>query len=61
VKKDDLISHHQNALLLLDKLETIKLVHVPRSTNKMADTLVNLATTLALGAEESITILVCDQ
>jgi len=46
---------------LLDKLETIKLEHVPGSANKMDDALVNLAATLALGAEESITVSVCGQ
>jgi len=61
VKKDDLIPHHKNALQLLDKLENVKLEHVPRSANKMVDALANLAATLALGAEESITIPVCGQ
>jgi len=61
VKKDDLIPHHQNALQLLDKLETVMLEHVSRSSNKMANALVNLAATLALGTEESITIPVCGQ
>jgi len=40
----------------LDKLETVKLEHVPGSANKMADALVNVAATVALGVEESITI-----
>jgi len=61
VKKDDLIPYHQNALQLLDQLETVKLEHVPRSANKMADVLANLAATLALGPEESIIIPVCGQ
>ena len=61
VKKDDLITHHKNAFQLLDKLETVKLEHAPRSANKMANTLANLAATLALGAEESIRILICYQ
>ena len=61
VKKDDLIPHHKNTLQLLDKLETVKLEHVSRSANKMADVLVNLVATLALGEEESITIPVCGQ
>jgi len=56
MKNEDLIPHHKNALQLLDKLETAKLEHVPRSANKMANTLANLAATLALGVEESITI-----
>jgi len=61
MKKNDLILHHKNELQLLDKLETFKLEHVPRSANKMADALANFAATLALGAEESITIPVCGQ
>ena len=56
VKKDNLIPYHQNALQLLDKMETVKLEHVPKSANKMADALANLAATLALGPEKSITI-----
>jgi len=34
----------------------VKLEHVPRSANKMADALASLAATLALGAEEEMTI-----
>jgi len=52
VKKNDLIPHHKNALQLRDKLETIKLEHVPRSANKMGDRIVNLAATLALGVKK---------
>jgi len=61
VKNDDFIAHHKNALQLLDKLETVKLEHVPRSGNKMADALTNLAATLAPRLEESITIPICGQ
>jgi len=61
VKNDDLIRHQKNALQLLEKLETVKLEHVPRSANKIADALTNLAATLALGTEESITIPICVQ
>ena len=39
----------------------VKLEHVPRSAHKMADTLPSLAVTLALGAEEGMTILVCSR
>jgi len=53
VKKDYLIPHHKNVLQLLDKLETVKLEHVPRSANKMADALANLVATLALGAKKA--------
>jgi len=40
-------------------MDTVKLQHIPRSANKMADTLANLAATLALGANEDMTIPVC--
>ena len=56
VKKEDLVLYHRQALRLLNKLEMVKLEHVPRSANKMADALASLAATLALGAEEEMTI-----
>jgi len=59
VKKDDLMSYHKYDLLLVDKLETVKLED--RSANKMADTLANLATTIALEAEESTNVISCNQ
>ena len=43
---------------MLDKLENVKLEHVFRSANKMLDKLVNLVATMALGANESITVLI---
>ena len=51
VKKEDLVPYHRQALRLLNKLDMVKLEHVPRSANKMADALASLAATLALGAE----------
>jgi len=45
----------------MDKLDTVKLEHVSRSANKMADALANLVATLALGPKQSITIMVCGQ
>jgi len=56
VKKEDLIPYHTRARQVLDKLYTIKLQHIRRSANKMADALANLAATLALGAKEDMTI-----
>jgi len=50
---DDLIPHLKNALQLLDKLETVNLEHVPRTANKMANALENLAATLALGQNKA--------
>jgi len=37
------------------------LQHIPRSANKTADALKNLADTLALGEKEDMTIPVCDK
>ncbi|XP_074300127.1 uncharacterized protein LOC141631342 [Silene latifolia] len=56
VKKEDLIPYHQRALQLLNQLDDIYVGHVPRSANKLADALANLAATLALGAEESMQV-----
>ena len=61
VKKQDLVPCHRQALRLLNKLETVKLEHVPRSANKMADALASLAATLALRAEGEMTITVCSR
>ncbi|XP_074304558.1 uncharacterized protein LOC141639296 [Silene latifolia] len=61
VKKEDLIPYHQRALQLLNQLEDIHVGHVPRSANKLADALANLAATLALGAEESMQVPVCNR
>ncbi|XP_074284154.1 uncharacterized protein LOC141608708 [Silene latifolia] len=61
VKKEDLIPYHQRALQLLNQLEDIHVGHVPRSANKLADALANLAVTLALGAEESMQVPVCNR
>jgi len=61
VKKDDLISYYRCASRLLSQLETVKLEHVPRSANKVADALANLAATLALGAEENMNVPVCNR
>jgi len=60
-KKEDLISYHIYALRLLNRLGTVKLEHVPRSANKMADALANLACTLALKAEENMYNPVCNR
>ncbi|XP_074305099.1 uncharacterized protein LOC141640036 [Silene latifolia] len=61
VKKEDLIPYHQQALQLLKQLDDIHVAHVPRSANKLADALANLAATLALGAEESMQVPVCNR
>jgi len=61
VKKDNLVSYHKYALRLLDKFKIIKLQHVPRSSNRMTDALVNFVATLALGAEESMNVPICSR
>ncbi|XP_074300592.1 uncharacterized protein LOC141631874 [Silene latifolia] len=61
VKKEDLIPYHQRALQLLNQIDDIHVGHVPRSANKLADALSNLAATLALGAEESMQVPVCNR
>ena len=57
--KEDLVSYHTQAHQIIDRLDTVNLQHIPRSANKMADALANLAATLALGAKEDMTIPVC--
>uniref|UniRef100_A0A803LJ33 RNase H type-1 domain-containing protein n=1 Tax=Chenopodium quinoa TaxID=63459 RepID=A0A803LJ33_CHEQI len=61
VKKEDLIPYHKHASRLLDKFDIVKLSHVPRSANKMADALAGLAATLALVAEETMFMPVCNR
>ncbi|XP_074290302.1 uncharacterized protein LOC141617032 [Silene latifolia] len=60
VKKEELIPYHQRALQLLNQLDDIHVGHVPRSANKLADALSNLAATLAPGVEESMQVPVCN-
>ena len=54
--KKDLILYHKHALRLLDRLETVKLEHVPTGVNKVADALAKLVATLELGAKENIKV-----
>ncbi|XP_074300732.1 uncharacterized protein LOC141632042 [Silene latifolia] len=61
VKKEDLIPYHQRALQLPNQLDDIHVGHVPRSSNRLANALANLLATLALGAEESMQVLVCNR
>jgi len=58
-KKEDLVLYHRHAFQILDRLNTVELQHIPRSANKMANTLTNLVATLALGAEEDMNMQVC--
>ncbi|KAL2944011.1 Gypsy retrotransposon integrase-like protein 1 [Bienertia sinuspersici] len=61
VKKDDLVPYHKHALQLLSESESAAMEHVPRSANKVADALANLAATLALGAEDYLSVPVCNR
>ncbi|XP_074301285.1 uncharacterized protein LOC141632659 [Silene latifolia] len=61
VRKEDLIPYHRQALQLLNQLDSINIGHVPRSANKLADAIANLAATLALGEEESMQVPVCNR
>ena len=58
VKKDDLMLYHKYALWLLNKLETVKLEHIPRSANKMDGALANLTATLALRGKERANVVI---
>ncbi|CAM8907777.1 unnamed protein product [Rhodiola kirilowii] len=61
VRKDDLIPYHRHATQLLNEFDSISIGHVPRSANKLADALTNLAANLALGAKETMSIPVCNR
>ncbi|CAM8947778.1 unnamed protein product [Rhodiola kirilowii] len=61
VRKDDLIPYHRHATQLLNEFDSISIGHVSRSANKLANTLANLAANLALGAEETMSIPICNR
>jgi len=46
--------------MLLNRLQTSKLEHVPRSANKLAFMLANLATTLPILVKENMNVLICN-
>ncbi|KAM1588551.1 hypothetical protein ACFX10_027552 [Malus domestica] len=54
VRKDDFILYFRLATQLLRKFEVVMLEHVPRKENQMADTLANLASSMALGESEDV-------
>ncbi|XP_019235995.1 PREDICTED: uncharacterized protein LOC109216306 [Nicotiana attenuata] len=59
VKKEDLLPFHEYVSGLLEKFDRVFLNHVPREENRKADALANLATTMALGENESTKVYVC--
>ncbi|XP_070041194.1 uncharacterized protein [Nicotiana tomentosiformis] len=61
VKKEDRLPYHQHASSLLERFDQVFLNHVPREENHKADALDNLATTMALGENESTKVYVCHQ
>ena len=42
VKKKDLVSYHMHTCQIIDRVDTVKLEHIPWSANKMAEALANL-------------------
>jgi len=61
VKRKDLVSYHTQARQILDRLDIVKLQHILRGANKMADALENIAAAFALGTKEDITIPACSK
>ncbi|XP_019054990.1 PREDICTED: uncharacterized protein LOC109115426 [Nelumbo nucifera] len=59
VHKDDLVLYYHYAIQLLKEFEHVTIEHVPRSKNKQADALANLAAVLALTSDEAIAIPIC--
>ncbi|XP_070032935.1 uncharacterized protein [Nicotiana tomentosiformis] len=59
VEKEDLLPYHQYASCLLERFDQVFLNHVPTEENLMDDALSNLATTMALGENESTKVHVC--
>ncbi|KAK4716453.1 hypothetical protein R3W88_014791 [Solanum pinnatisectum] len=58
-EKEDLFSYHQFATFLLERFDQVFLNHVPREENCMADAFSNLATTMALGENETTKVRIC--
>uniref|UniRef100_A0A2N9IB92 Integrase catalytic domain-containing protein n=1 Tax=Fagus sylvatica TaxID=28930 RepID=A0A2N9IB92_FAGSY len=56
-----LVPYPMKATRLIEEFDGISLEHIPRSENKIADALANLATTLALSAEERVNVPVCNR
>uniref|UniRef100_A0A2N9E6Y6 Uncharacterized protein n=1 Tax=Fagus sylvatica TaxID=28930 RepID=A0A2N9E6Y6_FAGSY len=52
VRNEGLVPYFRLATRLIEEFDGISLEHIPRSENKIADALANLATTLALSEEE---------
>uniref|UniRef100_A0A2N9ILM6 Uncharacterized protein n=1 Tax=Fagus sylvatica TaxID=28930 RepID=A0A2N9ILM6_FAGSY len=61
VRNEGLVPYFRLATRLIEEFDGISLEHIPRSENKIADALANLATTLALSAEERVNVPVCNR
>ena len=61
VKHEDLKSYFILAKRLMDKFEGIILEHIPRSENRKADALANLATALAIANDIPMNISLCQK
>jgi ribonuclease HI len=61
VRNEGLVPYFRLATRLIEEFDGISLKHIPRSENKIADALANLATTLALSEEERVNVPVCNR
>jgi ribonuclease HI len=61
VKNKGLVPYFRLATRLVEEFDEISLEHIPRSENKIANALANLATTLALSEEERVNVPVCNR
>uniref|UniRef100_A0A2N9J4N8 Uncharacterized protein n=1 Tax=Fagus sylvatica TaxID=28930 RepID=A0A2N9J4N8_FAGSY len=61
VRNEGLVPYFRLATRLIEEFDGISLEHIPRSENKIADALANLATTLALSEEERVNVPVCNR
>ncbi|XP_070668300.1 uncharacterized protein [Malus domestica] len=61
VRKDDLVPYFRLEIQLLRKFESVMLKHVLRKENQLADTLANLASSMALGEDEAVDVPVCQR
>uniref|UniRef100_A0A2N9HH26 Uncharacterized protein n=1 Tax=Fagus sylvatica TaxID=28930 RepID=A0A2N9HH26_FAGSY len=56
VRNEGLVPYFRLATRLIEEFDGISLEHIPRSENKIADALANLATTLALSARRKVSV-----
>jgi ribonuclease HI len=61
VKNKGLVPYFRLTTRLVEEFDGISLEHIPRSENKIADALANLATMLAISEEEKVNVPVCNR